>query len=67
MDLGSRSLDDVEAARIWAEFSAVLQVDQPVTFLFWQDELAGITRDLAGVSMDARGELATLPNWTWTK
>jgi peptide/nickel transport system substrate-binding protein len=67
MDLGSRSLDDVEAARIWAEFSAVLQADQPVTFLFWQDELAGITRDLVGVSMDARGELATLPSWTWTK
>ena len=66
MDLGSRSLDELDAARIWAEFSAVLQADQPVTFLFWQDELAGITRDLTGVSMDARGELATLPNWTWT-
>lgn len=65
MDAGSRSTDDEEAREIWAEFSQVLQADQPVTFLFWQEELAGVSRDLTGVVMDARGELVTVPRWRW--
>jgi peptide/nickel transport system substrate-binding protein len=65
MDVGSRSTDDDVAKEVWAEFSRVLQADQPVTFLFWQDELAGVSHDLAGVVMDARGELVTLPRWRW--
>ncbi|MDH3296982.1 MAG: ABC transporter substrate-binding protein [Gemmatimonadota bacterium] len=65
MDLGARTMDDDAAREIWAEFSRVLQADQPVTFLFWQDELAGIGPGLSGVTMDARGELATLPRWSW--
>ncbi len=65
MDVGSRSTDDEEAREVWAEFSRVLQADQPVTFLFWQDELAGVSRDLTGVVMDARGELVTVPQWRW--
>ena len=65
MDMGSRTTDDDVAKEIWAEFSRVLQADQPVTFLFWQDELAGVSHDLAGVVMDARGELVTLPRWRW--
>lgn len=65
MDLGARTMNDDVARDIWAEFSRVLQADQPVTFLFWQDELAGIGPGLAGVTMDARGELVTLPRWRW--
>ncbi len=65
MDVGSRSTDDEAAREVWAEFSRVLQADQPVTFLFWQEELAGVSRDLTGVVMDARGELVTLPQWRW--
>lgn len=66
MDQGARTTDDAAAREIWAEFSRVLQADQPVTFLFWQDELAGVGPGLAGVTMDARGELVTLPRWRWT-
>jgi len=65
MDLGARTTDEERAARIWAEFTRVLQGDQPVTFMFWQDELAGVSRRLENVRMDARGELATLPGWRW--
>ncbi len=67
MNLGSRTTDDDAAREIWAEFSRVIQADQPVTFLFWQDELAGVSRDLADVVMDARGELVTLPRWRWAE
>jgi len=65
MDLGARTLDEARAAEIWAEFSRVLQQDQPVTFMFWQQELAAVSRRLENVRMDARGELATLPRWRW--
>ncbi len=65
MDLGARTADEARAAEIWAEFVRVLQEDQPFTFMFWQEELAAVSRRLAGVRMDARGELATLPSWRW--
>jgi peptide/nickel transport system substrate-binding protein len=65
MDLGARTLDEDRAAEIWTEFARVLQQDQPVTFMFWQEELAGVSRRLEGVRMDARGELVTLPRWRW--
>ena len=65
MEVGSRTTDDESARVVWDEFSRLLQADQPVTFLFWQDELAGVSRDLDGVVMDARGELVTLPRWRW--
>jgi peptide/nickel transport system substrate-binding protein len=65
MDLGVRTLDDAEAKRIWTEFARVVQRDQPLTLLFWQDELAGVTRRLEDVRMDARGELVTVPRWRW--
>lgn len=65
MDLGVRALDDEEARRVWDRFTRLLQRDQPVTFLFWNDEIAGVRRALGGVRMDARGELVTLPRWRW--
>lgn len=65
MDLGARTTDETRAAEIWAEFARTLQEDQPFTFMFWQEELAGVSRRLEGVRMDARGELATLPSWSW--
>jgi peptide/nickel transport system substrate-binding protein len=67
MDIGSQTTDDESARETWAEFSRVLQEDQPVTFLFWQEELAGVSHDLANVVMDARGELVTLPRWSWAQ
>ena len=65
MEAGVRATDAGRASRIWGEFSRVLQEDQPFTFLFWNQELAGVSRRLEGVRMDARGELRTLPRWRW--
>jgi peptide/nickel transport system substrate-binding protein len=65
MEVGTRTTDPERARETWAAFEKVLQHDQPFTFLFWNDELAGVGRDLAGVHMDARGELYTLPSWRW--
>ncbi len=65
MEVGTRTTDPDTARRTWARFEELLQHDQPFTFLFWNDELAGVGRDLEGVHMDARGELYTLPGWRW--
>ncbi|MFO7587107.1 MAG: ABC transporter substrate-binding protein [Gemmatimonadota bacterium] len=65
MEIGARTLDDAEARAIWTEFARVVGRDQPITPLFWQDELAGVSRRLENVRMDARGELVTLPRWRW--
>ncbi|MDX1576874.1 MAG: ABC transporter substrate-binding protein [Gemmatimonadota bacterium] len=67
MERGSTTLDDEEAAAIWRRFAEVLQEDQPVTLLFWNDELAAVRSELEGVRMDARGELVNLPNWRWAR
>jgi len=63
MDLGSVTTEPVEAAHIWRAFAEVVQRDQPITLLFWNDEVAAVRADLQGVRMDARGELVTLPAW----
>ncbi len=65
MDLGARTTEDAKAKRIWQQFSERLQEGQPFTFLYWQDELAAVNRELDGVVMDARGELVSLPRWRW--
>ena len=65
MDLGARTLDAEEATHIWRRFAEIVQADQPITLLFWNDELAGVREELEGVRMDARGELVTLPRWRW--
>ncbi len=66
MDLGARTLDDVEAREVWTRFARIVQADQPITVLFWQDELAAVSLRLAGVRMDARGELVSVARWTWS-
>ncbi|MFV1988280.1 MAG: ABC transporter substrate-binding protein [Gemmatimonadota bacterium] len=65
MDVGARTLDEANAARIWRSFAEVLQRDQPITMLFWNDELVALRREVVHAGLDARGELATLPLWTW--
>lgn len=65
MEAGVRASDPAEARAIWGEFVRVLREDQPFTFLFWKDEIAGVSRRLEGVRMDARGEIQTLPTWRW--
>jgi len=65
MDLGVRTLDDDDAARIWRSFAEILQQDQPITTLFWNDEIVAVRTEVVHAGLDARGELVTLPGWTW--
>jgi peptide/nickel transport system substrate-binding protein len=63
IERGAAPLADEELKSVWRDFARRLQETQPVTFLFWLDELAASRAELNGVEMDARGELRTIAKW----
>lgn len=60
---GLRETNDARAAEIWGEFSAILQRDQPLTFLVWREQLEAVNDRLQGVVMDVRGNFVTARDW----
>jgi peptide/nickel transport system substrate-binding protein len=64
IDAGRAATDPTEQRRIWREFTLLLQEEQPLTFLFWLEELAASSQRLDGVSMDPRGEFMTIREWS---
>ncbi|MEX2582867.1 MAG: ABC transporter substrate-binding protein [Gemmatimonadota bacterium] len=60
---GLRTIDDDEARQTWTLFSEILQEDQPIVILFWQEQLSAISQRLQGVEMDVRGKLITAQEW----
>jgi len=63
MEQGLRSTDPAQGKQTWAQYSQILQQDQPVTFLFWSEDMAGLGPRLQGVQMDARSKLANVKDW----
>lgn len=63
IEQGIRSTDPAAAKQTWAEFTRQLQQQQPVTFLFWSEDLAGLGPRLQNVTMDARGKLVNIDRW----
>ncbi|MGH7502392.1 MAG: ABC transporter substrate-binding protein [Longimicrobiales bacterium] len=64
IEAGSASTDPERQREIWRDFTEVLEREQPVTFMFWLNELAGVRSEIQGVEMDPRGELLTLRQWS---
>jgi peptide/nickel transport system substrate-binding protein len=48
----------------YRRYVQILQEEQPVTFLFWQNTMSAVLANVAGVEMDPRGELITIPEWS---
>lgn len=63
VERGLRTVDPAAARQTWRQFSELLQRDQPVTFLFWGDDLAGVGARLQGATMDVRSKLVSAPDW----
>jgi peptide/nickel transport system substrate-binding protein len=63
MEQGLRETDPAKAKGTWQQYSQLLQQDQPVTFLFWSEDMAGVGPRLHGVVMDARSKLANARDW----
>jgi peptide/nickel transport system substrate-binding protein len=60
---GLRETDAGRSRETWRELTQLLQRDQPITFLYWSEEIAGIAPRLQGAEMDARGKLVYVQRW----
>ncbi|HEU0077523.1 MAG TPA: ABC transporter substrate-binding protein [Longimicrobiaceae bacterium] len=63
MQAGLRETDPARAKQVWTQFSQVIQQDQPITLLYWTEEIAGVGPRLQGAEMDARSKLVNAPRW----
>jgi peptide/nickel transport system substrate-binding protein len=63
MEQGLRSTDAAQAKQTWQQYFQLIQQDQPLTFLFWSEDMAGVGPRLQGVVMDARSKLANVKDW----
>jgi peptide/nickel transport system substrate-binding protein len=64
LEQGARATTEAAQRAAWRDFTVLLQREQPVTFMFWLAELAGVRNDVQGVEMDPRGELRTMARWS---
>ena len=55
--------DRKQAVGVWRDYQEALRDEQPFTFFYAPDRLAGVNRRVHGVSMDARGEWLGLRGW----
>ncbi|HEX2081067.1 MAG TPA: peptide-binding protein [Longimicrobium sp.] len=63
MQQGLRTTDAAQAKQIWAQYSQLLQQDQPVTFLYWIEDMAGVGPRLRNVETDARSKIVNIRDW----
>jgi peptide/nickel transport system substrate-binding protein len=64
LDQAFAATDETQARAVWKQITEVLQRDQPVTFMYWLNELAGTQKSMQGVVMDPRGEFVSVGSWT---
>lgn len=64
IERGAAATGEGEQRDAWREMTEVLQREQPVTFMFWLNELAASRSGMGGVEMDPRGEFRTIAEWT---
>lgn len=63
MTQGLATTDGAQAKQIWARYSQILQQDQPVTFLYWSEDLAGLGVRPQGVVTDVRSKIVNIRDW----
>lgn len=63
IDQAAVATDEAQARAAWKQITEILNREQPLTFLYWLNELAAANRSVQGVTMDARGEFSSVPQW----
>lgn len=63
IERASTTTDEAELRQIWSEMTQLIQREQPITFLYWLNELAGTRRTMQGVEMAPPGEFMTIGKW----
>ena len=64
IERGARATEEAAQRAAWRDFTAALQEEQPLSFMFWLYELAASRDQVRGVEMDPRGELRTIARWS---
>ena len=64
IDAGTTATDEAAQKAAWRQLTEVIQQEQPVTFMFWLNELAAVRNNVTGVEMDPRGELRSIAQWS---
>lgn len=64
IERAASATDEADTRAAWADFTRILQEQQPMTFMFWLNELAAARAQVSGVEMDPRGELRTIRSWS---
>jgi peptide/nickel transport system substrate-binding protein len=64
LERAALATDEGAQRQAWSEFTQVIQQQQPITFLFWLNELAATRANMGGVEMDPRGEFHSIARWT---
>ncbi|HEX6309077.1 MAG TPA: ABC transporter substrate-binding protein [Longimicrobiales bacterium] len=64
LERGSAATEAEGQQAAWREMTEILQREQPVTFMFWLNELAASRSGMSGVEMDPRGEFRSIARWT---
>lgn len=64
LERATTTTDEAQLRDAWREFTEIVQREQPVTFMFWLNELAASRTNVGGVEMDPRGELRSIAQWT---
>lgn len=63
MERGLATTDAAQATQIWSQYSQILQQDQPVTFLYWAEDLAGLGPRPQNVVTDVRSKIVNIRDW----
>jgi peptide/nickel transport system substrate-binding protein len=63
MNRGLATTDAAQSKQIWAQYSQILQQDQPITFLYWSEDLAGLGPRPQNVQMDVRSKIVNIRDW----
>jgi peptide/nickel transport system substrate-binding protein len=63
LDSIARTVDRARAQGLWSRYQHRIARDQPVTFLFFSEQLHGIGRRVQGAAPDARGYWVGIERW----
>lgn len=63
---GMRSTDAGQAKQVWAQWAQLIQQDQPITFLYWSEDIAGLGPRVQNVEADARSKIVNIRDW-WVR
>jgi peptide/nickel transport system substrate-binding protein len=63
LDVLGQTIDEDEARLLWREYQQLIVEEQPYTFLYFLDQLLGVSQRVRGVEMDVRGEWQNIREW----